>query len=288
MSHFDLLLMIDPEYSGHDPFSMKQHIRQRLEKYNCGTQCKEFLEFVEIDRSEEYKNGSVEFIRYPNNNLSPLFDHKEDAEKGTIIQIPYRILFPTIEDFHKNWCVDDYDSNANSWGHYENPNGKFDSFVVGGRYKGYLTSKQGYYCSLLGLITQVIPENESYYKLDLALVKDCKFSPKKKYYNQAISYWEHEVEGQEIEYTDLDWLGDKEKLLRRYETKEKFADCYASFHTFAVLDLDGNWHQKANMFSFGISDETDEQEIEWDLGFYDRFIKPIDTNTLLAIIDCHI
>ncbi len=39
---------------------------------------------------------------------------------------------------------------------------------------------------------------------------------------------------------------------------------------------------------FGCSSETSEESTNWNLNFYDRFIKDSDQDLTLTIVDCHI
>ena len=57
--------------------------------------------------------------------------------------------------------------------------------------------------------------------------------------------------------------------------------------TFAVLK-NGEWFEQGQMGWFGMSSETDEEEEQWSKSFYQTFIEPLDDDTLLTIVDCHI
>ena len=39
---------------------------------------------------------------------------------------------------------------------------------------------------------------------------------------------------------------------------------------------------------WGMSSETNEGGLNWELNFYDKFIKDLSDDTLLTIVDCHI
>lgn len=57
--------------------------------------------------------------------------------------------------------------------------------------------------------------------------------------------------------------------------------------TFAVL-LDGKWISQGEMGWWGMSSATQKEEIDWNKGFYERFIKDLNPDAFIAIIDCHI
>jgi len=57
--------------------------------------------------------------------------------------------------------------------------------------------------------------------------------------------------------------------------------------TFAVL-RNGEWFEKGSMGWWGISSETDEESKKWENGYYENFIKNLNEDTLLTIVDLHI
>ncbi|GAH78552.1 unnamed protein product, partial [marine sediment metagenome] len=59
--------------------------------------------------------------------------------------------------------------------------------------------------------------------------------------------------------------------------------------TYAVVTPDGKWHSKGKMGWFGIGNETKEQARNWNLDFYDHFIKMyLSSEFFVTILDCHI
>lgn len=59
--------------------------------------------------------------------------------------------------------------------------------------------------------------------------------------------------------------------------------------TYAVVTLDGKWHSMGKVFWWGISDETEEEAKDWNLNFYDHFIKThLSNEFFVTILDCHI
>jgi hypothetical protein len=51
---------------------------------------------------------------------------------------------------------------------------------------------------------------------------------------------------------------------------------------------DGVWYEKGKMGMFAMSDETDDEAVDWDLNFFDRFIKDLPEDTVITVVDCHI
>jgi len=58
--------------------------------------------------------------------------------------------------------------------------------------------------------------------------------------------------------------------------------------TYAIVTPDGEWHSKGKMLWWGIGDETEERAKDWNLNFYDHFIKPhLSNEFFVTILDCH-
>ena len=65
------------------------------------------------------------------------------------------------------------------------------------------------------------------------------------------------------------------EYFRLFETKDNYVMQSTAFWAYAFVD-ENNWYEL---------DETTSQ-FEWVKNFYDRFIKPLDGNTLLTIFEC--
>lgn len=161
-------------------------------------------------------------------------------------------------------------------GYYYNPNGKWDWFQVGGRWENSIKLKDGT-------------------KASFALLKDIDFSKNKNVIEQANRFWELYIEKgkenlTEEEKKELKFVFYKPAYyIDRYKTKENYANQLASFSTYAVLDTDGEWYDPGDMGWFGISSATPDEENDFNLSYYDKFIKNKDfENTVLVMVDCHI
>lgn len=132
---------------------------------NMGDCPKEFLEFV--DKTEEYKKEwqeeSVEKVKLPNGNYISTCDNrlkhyitKEEYEaldksvhkgsegwgkderfffydvsqvNGTLVSVPYREIYKTLDDYVENeWGDDEWDDEMRAYGYWDNPNAKWDSY----------------------------------------------------------------------------------------------------------------------------------------------------------------
>lgn len=57
--------------------------------------------------------------------------------------------------------------------------------------------------------------------------------------------------------------------------------------TWAAVDLDGTWNEKAKMGWFGLSDATDDSEEAWRRE-YSKWIAALPKDTWIVLLDCHI
>jgi hypothetical protein len=219
------------------------------------------------------------------------------------------------EEENKNLSFDELYSkygkswNSNSWVKQNdvwveistyNPNSKWDWYQIGGRYAGILLLKEGIEKKENPNFSWGWDEkdkedvlNKSY--VDSALISEIdwgKLHLNQEEYNKAINFWEMKVEGKEpITEEDKEELKydyyKTEYYVDKYKTKETYAKAMSSFTTWAILDRSG-WKEKGGMGWFGMSSESNDEGLEWELNMYDKFIKDLPLDTRLTIVDCHI
>jgi hypothetical protein len=203
------------------------------------------------------------------------------------------------------------DWNGGSWEFKENgevvehstynPDSKWDWYQIGGRWAGALKLKEetseeyeidpGFSwgwneASKLAVISQK--------KVDQARVCDIDWEGMRDpdSFESACRFWEIHVDGE-------DPKDEKDKELIKftfykpeyykevYGDKITYARCRTSFTTYAVLK-DGEWIAPGEMGWFGMSSEGADEKRNWELDFYDLFIKDLPPNALLTVVDCHI
>lgn len=221
MSHFTVGVLIKEG---------EKNLEELLAPYqenNMGDCPKEYLEFY--DRTEEV--------------LDYYEDHKEE--------------YDSIEEFAEDYFG--YEKCKDSYGYWENPNAKWDWYVVGGRWGGMLLDKQGN-------------------RIDACKLKDIDW---KAMYEEAKK--EAEERWDNSEGIHRFFAG-----IHRDDTRESYIKRQSEFSTYAVITPDGEWHSQGSMGWFGVSSETEDEAKEWNLSFYDRFIKEADQDLFLVIVDCHI
>jgi hypothetical protein len=156
----------------------------------------------------------------------------------------------------------------------DNRNAKYDWYTVGGRWSGYLKSKDGLLC-------------------DVAKIKEVDFSPDQKQFESAKRFWEVAVEGDQIK----EELGEKQDdfftpyniqyYIEKYGDKEFYAKA-CSLNTFYALLHNGEWIEKGSMSYFGLDDAT-RQSVEEYIQKADQILKdPQNQEKVIVVVDCHI
>lgn len=251
---------------------------------------------------EEYKNGTyAEYLADPiayaiacNDNENHLKYVSEDFPKKLVM---------TDEELYQEsikYCEpEELGPNGELLSTY-NPDSKWDWYQVGGRYAGRIAVKDGVEIDEPNFSwgwdeetkNKLVSEGT---KTDYAYIKDIDFSKMHRTeedYNDAIRYWELIVEGAEPKNEDeensvkFNWYK-PEFYTERYKDKETYAKCRSSFSMWAVVK-DGVWYEKGKMGMFAMSDETHDEALDWELNFFDRFIKDLPEDTLITVVDCHI
>lgn len=154
-----------------------------FQENNEGDCPKEYLEFVSVTEKEKkiYENDIVERVKLADGSLvSPWDDclfreitkeeyeeyekqdkpcsclyHSNIADKpfygirdlehiGAVkVEIPYKELYPTFEEYMKKTSSRKFDEEMQDYGYWENPNAKWDWYLIGGRWSDRLVAKDG-------------------------------------------------------------------------------------------------------------------------------------------------
>ena len=192
------------------------------------------------------------------------------------------------------------DINGDLYSTY-NPNSKWDWYQIGGRFsdglelmdEGIDEAIKSYNHGWFGQASK--EEQIEYVKYaDSAPIKYIKWftalSQEEK--DELRRWWEINVEGDELRNGEekdeyLFWNPDWYK--RRYRDADTYIKIKEMITFFAVITPDGKWYAPSNMGWFACTDGEPEDELKWDLEFYDRFIKPnLDSDLICTVVDCHI
>ena len=183
-----------------------------------------------------------------------------------------------------------------------NPNSKWDWYSIGGRFDGDLDlTDEG--------IEEAInyPNNPQWFKdmpreeqvehvkwVNSAPLKYIQwFTPLSEEDKAELKrWWEINIDGDELkdgEKKDEHFFWNPDWFMRRYKDADTYIKVKEMMTFFAVLTPDGEWHEPSKMGWFACTDGEPEDELKWDLEFYDRFIKPnIDSDLICTVVDCHI
>ena len=178
----------------------------------------------------------------------------------------------------------DVDPETGLRGYYENPNARWDWWVLGGRWHGMLRAAKGE----LGEPSWCTEDRElPAGRFDAARIGDIDFSRNLEAYERAIAEWEFNVEGRGGD-EDLKWWCSTDYIIDRYGDKETYAKVESTVFWRAVVTPDGEWHEVGEVGMWAASSETDDEYIDWALRFKERFIDPCDPEWTLFVVDCHI
>ena len=180
-----------------------------------------------------------------------------------------------------------------------NPKSKWDWFQVGGRWAGRLSvSIDCENCGIgeksWGWGNENPYEADGLYKrVDSARIKDLVFPNYQKEYDKAKRFWELYIEKQEpITEADkeaIEWVFRKEQYyIDTYKSKETYAECEATFYTYAVIDKYGEWHAKGEMGFWGMSSEDKDSVVNYIKGYKEKVFDSADEDDYITIVDCHI
>ena len=70
------------------------------------------------------------------------FKYPDDAK---FVDVPHTSVYDTFEKYMEDWCGCQRDAIKHRYGHWENPNGKWDWYRIGGRFYGLIEAKVGGY-----------------------------------------------------------------------------------------------------------------------------------------------
>lgn len=251
---------------------------------------------------EEYEAAKAEgrktaYSSYP----KPTYKAKKDltAIGAEIVQIPWKELYFTFKEYLEDYHDAKFDEEMQDYGYWENPNAKWDWYQVGGRWAGSLRVAPD--CENCGLGEKSwgwgkqnpYETDGKYKKVDSARIKDLVFPDYQERYEKAKRFWELKVEGQEPkndqEKEDLSWDFYKTSYYENtYKDKETYAECEATFHTYAVIDKEGHWHAQGEMGLFGITIGAEDTLVDYIKNYKKNVFDAAGDDDYITIVDCHI
>ena len=255
------------------------------------------------------KNQNIEKLLAPyseNLEVEPYLKYKHD-DALKMLRDEYDYDDKDVDDALLESFVKHYSSyslkDGNVYTTY-NPNSKWDWYTIGGRFDGKLMlTDEGRlnvvdeikrkYCTDIDI--KDLQENFDYLRyVNSAPLKYVKWftslSDEEK--EKKRRWWEININGdkpKDGEEKDKYLFWSPEWYKRRYRDADTYIKTNEMTTFFAVLTPDGEWHEPSKMGWFACTDGEPEDELQWDLDFYDNFIKPnIDSDLICTVVDCHI
>lgn len=160
--------------------------------------------------------------------------------------------------------------------YWYNPDGKWDSYQIGGRWCGAIKLKDGVEPTpdmygepspIFDMTVDPYFHARGEYWVDSALIDDIDTSLDMHAWNKALEDWDKAMNGEVVGFLETD-----KTLLRDYIIKENYAASRALFYFGYVIDHEGKWHQMWPDFSWemNISDR-----LKWEQDFERRFLDPL-------------
>ena len=178
---------------------------------------------------------------------------------------------PTFDEYMEEYELEERDAKTNDYGYWSNPNGKWDWYEIGGRFRRIMPLKNGS-------------------KMTTAKIKDINFDRDDEIYEKEKRFWELVVEEQPLkegEKEPINWYT-KEFYTSLYENKQEYADRESRFKIFALLTPDGVWRERGKMLWFGIDTRNKESNNDFEKAFKEIVEDPKYQDFYLVLVDCHI
>ena len=259
MSHFTVMIKLDPESTETIEDVMEPFCEQSEIDFDDSTDEVNDIwnpnEPMDIHIDKRYGDG-VEFIYvdgvvwYDVKKREFTYDkHIDRYEASQIVPILVQDAFKNKAEFAKEYFG--YQELEGRYGHWYNPDARWDWWVLGGRWRRMLTLKKGAKeewpdAGENGTFgeeaNEKIPKGETC--VDVARFKDIEFS-------------------------------------KSFGKTERFS-------TYSILDENGDWHEAGSMGWFGMSNASDEECAKHHDEYHKNHLEGTDPETIIAVVDCHI
>ena len=155
----------------------------------------------------------------------------------------------------------------------KNPKAKWDCWEVGGRFRGQLM------CPGKSM------KHEKY--INSGKLKDVRFLFDEEAYKEELRFWDVMIDHtKKEEDNDIFFLLYSEEEYRKYYgNRETYAKDEAQFIPYACITPDGEWHSQGDG---DLLCDPMEKERKWRATFFERFVKHMDGDIYVTIVDCHI
>lgn len=288
MSHFCVLVVGEDVEKQLAPF-----------QENNNEDCPEkFLKFndTEYEHQKEYETKGATKVIMPDGRMLNKWD-EEFRVKGTFgtgsdthkvpehleqKEVPFKKLYTTFEKYMKDWHgYTARDKKTGKYGYWENPNAKWDWYVVGGRWTKWLKLKSSEkYCD--SALKKHIDYNGMCKKEEDKAREDWL-----KFHNEYLPLYKKGEEDEEAKQKADKFLLNNFGFFYdqniQTATLEEYVQCAGTPAPYAVV-WNKKWYSKGEMIWFGISTK---EEAQWK-GTFKELWNEIPDDELLTVVDCHI
>lgn len=254
MSHFVTFVVVKAE----DADDIETAVKKAMAPYqenNMGDCPTEYLEFNDV-----YDEVAAEYASESEDVLSK---------------------YPDFESYITKYHGYEFDKTHNTYGYWYNPNSKWDWYVIGGRWKGYLFNKQGEKTNV------AMKGNIDFEARKRSVVQESK-ALYKKYHEVAACYADVSCDAASRAFIDADiyigWAYQHKdfQVPESVFAREDLPAC--NFCTpFAIL-IDGQWYEKGEMGWWGV---VSNKKDTWDADF-EKVLNTISDDDYIVVVDCHI
>ncbi len=307
-----------------------------MEPFSETTEDRKYVVFRddEDEYRKKYEEESLEMVRLADGTLKYRWD--DCFKRGPVIggsthypadsqmvQVPHRDRYATFEEFMLDYCgYKGRDEEMGRYGHFRNPNGHWDWYVIGGRWSGFFRVKPGAVGELgrPGAFDNEAPAGTADViaigDWDLARQRDEAAAKAAERYDRFLTLlgeqamppsWDsvRSAHGDDIDAARKAFWGHPSIAhLKSVDTEHEILgfdgdpgdefNCSLAVYQmrarnrvgvpFAVVK-DGNWYSRGRMHMFGIS--TGEMDIEKWCEFVAGLYDGLPPDTPLIAVDCH-
>lgn len=166
----------------------------------------------------------------------------------------------------------DVDEETGERGYWENPNKKWDWWLIGGRYSNWFKTKAGQ-------------------TVNYSQIGDLDLSLDQEMYQKALRFWEVVVENSPLrpdeDEDDFYHFYKPIYYVNQYGTKEEYAKARADITPWAFVTSDGVWHEQGAMGWFGMNDATKNSRVVFREAFH-KALQDAASTDYVVLVDCHI
>lgn len=348
MSHFSVTVRLDKSVP---PEGLEAALAAALlpfKEAGCGDSDPEglekFLAFedVEEENRKEWETDTVTRVKMPDGSLVPTHDERFRVE-GEIgigtnthkvpdyleqVEVPVKTEYPTFDKYMREYVGYERgpDPKTGKYGHWRNPNQKWDWYAIGGRWPGRIPVKGGVSKSAR-TTRKPLDFQEPGGGADFCRIKDIDLKAANATLNKAADKfwgeWNNLVGGAEFgpfdgpremamsvglldcvaeseltgkEWKKIKWDMRDRKDEQRYDvlrnvTAEEFDREYKfafdNIATYCALDPKRGWIAPGEMGWFGCSSDEPKEYLEYKRGFRD-WLAGGDQDDWIVLVDCHI